>query len=463
MIRINSKTLLVYAITVFAFVVFFFVTNQQKPKDEEVMMMNSIKEIQKVLQDQGLIKQTHQKTSNKREETDHVRIKKNVKEDSPKNDTPKEETGKLKNDEEDHTRINQENSFVSSSIKMTRNKNKDFPIKEKVSNFTRLVRQQMASMNKTIRGLPQWKDREQLNRKLVEIHSSTHPSPYVTDDNIILDCKTEYDVIILATSHAGNFERRAWIRETWGASKTWLTKKKWKLVFNVGTHEDPVVRAKVRTESKQFKDVLLLDIPENFYKLPHRVMAGLQWAYQRSEFKYILKTDDDVFIHVDRVLARLITDEWSHEHFIGRAQFNAAVMRSGKYRVSREEWPGETFPFGFCSGGGYFLSNTIIGKMIPFYDWVNPFKLDDVYIALLVNLAGGYPFHTPAEIFMTNGWCKYNDRFLVSHPVKRADCRDFLMSKALIELGKVKEQGHKYENVTLRQYNEMIKQREKKL
>ena len=217
------------------------------------------------------------------------------------------------------------------------------------------------------------------------------------------------------------------------------------MVFNLGTHEDPVIRAKVKAESKQFKDVLELDIPDTFYKLPHRVMAGLQWAYQRSKFKYLLKTDDDVFIHVDRVITKLEDEKWAQEDYIGRMLYKSEVMRWGKYAVTKEEWPEETF-HPFCSGGGFFLSNSIIGKMIPHYDWVKPFKLDDVYIGLLVKLAGGYPFNVAKHIFMTNGHCAYNDEFLVSHPVKKEGCSQFMMIKTLLEMGKMKK--HKYENLT---------------
>ena len=101
---------------------------------------------------------------------------------------------------------NQENP-TDLSIKKVKKKNRT--IEEEINKFTKVILHQMESMKKTFQNLPQWKDREDINRKLNETHSSTLPSPYVTRDDIIHDCQTEYDVIILATSHAGNFQRRA--------------------------------------------------------------------------------------------------------------------------------------------------------------------------------------------------------------------------------------------------------------
>ena len=48
----------------------------------------------------------------------------------------------------------------------------------------------------------------------------------------------------------------------------------------------------------------------------------------------------------------------------------------------------------------------------------------------------------------------------MSHPAKTADCRDFFMTKALMEMGKVKKQGHKYQNMTSSfQYQQMLKKK----
>ena len=423
MARINKSMLLVYAFTVFVFVVFFFVTNQQTPKDEVMSYLKEM-ETQKHVMLQRLME--IEKSQKKQEEattTQDIRMTK----------------------KEDHKKEN-----LSSAIII---KKEDKETQKEMINFMKYVQQQIASMDTAIRGLPRWNEYEDLNRKLRE---TFHRSPFkkrlparnVTYDDITLDCKLEYDVIILVTSYAGHFERRAWIRDSWGASNTWLTKKNWKVIFNVGSvSKDATIMNRLKNESMHFKDVLGLDVPENFHKLSEKVMVALKWVYQNAKFNFILKTDDDIFIHVDLVIAKLAGD-WSHEHFIGNVMAGVAPIRTkGRYQVSKEEWPGEVYD-PYCSGGGFFLSKVIIGKMVHHFNLVNPLKIDDAYIGHLVHLAGGRPLSAPEHILMYNDNCRYNDKFLISHPVKKAVYRDFLMSKALIEMGKVEKRGHKYENVT---------------
>ena len=332
-----------------------------------------------------------------------------------------------------------------------------------IINFMKSIRQQMTHINKTIRNLHEWSEYKNYNRKLRESFNlspaKSRPVPHVIIDDVSLDCKTEYDVIFLVTSFAGHFKRRAWIRDSWGASNTWLNKKKWKVIFNVGAVklDAAITNEKLKKESTKFKDLLVLDIPEDFHKLSQKVMVALNWIYQKASFNFVLKTDDDIFIHVDRVM-RVLNNTWSKEDFMGHAMRGQPAERNkGRYGVTLEEWPKKMYD-PYCSGGGYMLSNSIIGKMIPHFNWVKPLKIDDAYIGHLVKLAGGHPLHAPNHFLMWNDRCKYTDQFLVSHPAKTDDCRDFFMTKALMEMGKVKK--HKYQNMTSSfQYQQMLKKK----
>lgn len=422
MIWLNNRILLVYAFTVFAFVVFFFVTNQQTLKDE--VMINYIKEIQiqKKLLDSTLTTQEIIK---------------------------------------EHARYWKDGLTVT---KDTMEKPTNWPMAE-VINFIKLIQQQLSYINQTIQSLKEWGEYKDHNRKLREnlklSSLKLHSFPHVIHENITLDCKTEYDVIILVTSFARNFERRAWIRKTWGSSQTWLNKNNWKVIFNVGAvkSDSIIVNKQLKNESMEFNDLLILDIPEDFHKLSEKVMAALQWVYQKSSFKFVFKVDDDIFVHIDRVI-RHTGDSWSNENFVGNAIRGQPPERNkGRYQVTMEEWKWETFD-PYCSGGGYILSNSIISKMIPHFNWVKPLKIDDAYIGHLVKLAGGEPLHVPNKFMMWNNDCEFNDDLLVSHPVKKDDCREFLMAKLFIEMGKVEQEGHKFDNVTsLVQYKEAKKKK----
>ena len=453
MVHINNKTLLVYAITVFTFVLFFFVTNRHKPEKED--MMNSIKEIQKVLQDQKLM-HPYQPSQNKQEKIQHLGMKKNNHEDDQTADDHHQKDAKTKGELENVKIVydQEENPSVTTS-----NEDGD-ETKQVVSSFMKFIQQQMDNMKKNIDILNDWSIYKYHSRKLLRrLNLSPDKSnifPHVLADTITLDCKIEYDVIILVTSRARHFERRAWIRETWAASQAWSTKKNWKVIFSVDAVSDESrVLQNLSTESMKHKDLLLMDIVDEYPNLTKRLLVSLKWIHQKANTKFVFKADDTVFVHVDRILGHL-GDVWSHEDYIGHVKRDQVPERDGNYGVTIKDWPGKTYD-PFCKGGGFILSNSIIGKMIPHFNWVKPLKIDDAYVGHLVKLVGGRPFHAPGHFLLWNGNCGYSNELVLSNPVEEKDCADFLMSKAKIEMGKLKK-GHKYEDVeSLGSYREMLK------
>ena len=321
-----------------------------------------------------------------------------------------------------------------------------------VINLMKQVQRQMSYINKTIQKLHEWREYSKQNKKLHQNFNrlTTRQIPQVISDDIILKFDiVEYDVIFLVTSFVRHFERRAWIRNSWGSTGTWTNVKKWKVIFNVGAVkiDTAIVSQQLKQESQKFKDLLILDVPEDFHKLSEKVMVGLKWVYEKSKFKFVLKTDDDIFIQVDR-LVKVLEDGWSHENFVGHAMRGQPAERNkGRYGVTKEEWPGKLYD-PYCSGGGYLLSHSIIGKMIPYFNWTHPLKIDDAYVGHLVKKAGGRPLHAPEHFLMWNDKCKYTPKMIVSHPAKTTECRDFLMTKANIEMGRLPKGQYKYENET---------------
>jgi Galactosyltransferase. len=237
--------------------------------------------------------------------------------------------------------------------------------------FVKMVHKQMTYMNKTLQRLSSWTDYQQYRKNLEKSFLISDPTkhsklnPHVLLDNVKLDCSKNYEIIFLVTSFAKNFERREWIRESWGKENAWSLKGNWKIVFNVGIVkvDAATTNKKLREESEKYGDLLLVDIPEDFHKLSEKVMVALHWIYQKFNFSFILKTDDDIFIHIDRTLT-IVRSDWKNENFVGHAMRGQPPERGkGRYGVSKEEWAGKTYD-AYCSGGGYLLSQAIIGKSI---------------------------------------------------------------------------------------------------
>ncbi|XP_066910468.1 beta-1,3-galactosyltransferase 1-like [Clytia hemisphaerica] len=310
---------------------------------------------------------------------------------------------------------------------------------EKFETYLKEIRKEMTSVKEGVYGMKAWEkiqiDRMELWKTLDEKSppKADLRNPHIVLDDVKLDCSTRYDLIILISSHAAHFERREKIRRTWGNASMWITQnKKWKVVFVLGVIDNKNTMLKIKKESKTHGDVILEDVPESFYQLSFKVMVGLHWAFFALKFDFVLKGDDDVFVHVDRVLAKLDGD-FRNEHYIGSVMSGQPVERKGRYGLTAEEHKNDRFD-PYCSGGGFILSNVAISRMISLFDWLTPLKIDDAYIGHLV-FRSGYKAKSVRGFYMWNNWCEYNEHLMVTHPVKQDRCLRFLEQRALIENG----------------------------
>ena len=72
---------------------------------------------------------------------------------------------------------------------------------------------------------------------------------------------------------------------------------------------------------------------------------------------------------------------------MGRLQHNPIVQRGGKWRVSYEEYSGTRYP-DFCSGAGFVMSYDVVESVVPLFDVIKPYRMDDVYIGMLAEKLG---------------------------------------------------------------------------
>ena len=65
------------------------------------------------------------------------------------------------------------------------------------------------------------------------------------------------------------------------------------------------------------------------------------------------------------------------------------------------------------AGGGFVFSHDVVKSIIPYFR-IKPFKLDDVYIAMLVINAGVYPTHNYNFKFWETD-CFYKKEYIAQH------------------------------------------------
>ena len=139
----------------------------------------------------------------------------------------------------------------------------------------------------------------------------------------------------------------------------------------------------------------------------------IEWAYKYCDFQYLLKTDDDVFVNLPNLYKLLDSKDTQHTRlYLGRAQFYAPVSRKGKYAVTLEEYPKYNYP-PFVGGGAVVFSHDVVKSMIPYFHRP-PYKLEDIYIAMLITNAGVPTTHN-SRFKLVGAHCRWDGDALVLH------------------------------------------------
>ena len=254
------------------------------------------------------------------------------------------------------------------------------------------------------------------------------PSPEILFENIdrLKTNSSRFKLVVLVSTHALHTGRRKLIRYYWGNHSRWTTPFQWKVIFVTGFFSS-FQKIQLHAEADTYKDTLIESVEEDFYTLSFKVMLGLKWVQANLKYDFLLKCDDDVFVNIDRLMRLLLT---TRDQYFGQKMEFQPVEREGRYGVSVEEHPSPIYD-PFCSGGGFVLSHLTVSRMIPFFNWVNPLKIDDAYIGKIVTRTGikavnyrGFSMH--------NYGCFCEKNLIVSHPVKKERCMDHLMHQCRI-------------------------------
>ena len=201
-------------------------------------------------------------------------------------------------------------------------------------------------------------------------------------------CTQKVFLLIMVLTHPANFKRRTIIRKTWATDPS--LQIRWKTVFLLGrVAGNSTQNEYLEAESMMYKDIIRGAQNESYYNLTLKIQMGLEWAAKYCDFQFLLKTDDDVFINPFNLIDYLRNpDTPQTKLYMGRCTHNQLVLRGGKYGVSVNEYGKDTYP-DFCNGPSYVLSSDLVSKLVELFDTVKPFKLEDVYIGMLVQKLGG--------------------------------------------------------------------------
>lgn len=117
-------------------------------------------------------------------------------------------------------------------------------------------------------------------------------------------------------------ERRAALRSTWFPSDpdglvnleraTGLAFR-----FVIGRTKDGKKMADLRKEEEKYHDFMLIDVEEEYIKLPYKMLAFFKAAFNLFDADFYVKADDDIYMRPDRLATLLAKDRPHRLTYIG--------------------------------------------------------------------------------------------------------------------------------------------------
>lgn len=114
-------------------------------------------------------------------------------------------------------------------------------------------------------------------------------------------CDQYYHLLVLVSSAPAHLDRRENIRKTWAFDK--FNRRLWKTVFIVGQTKLKALSQLLLKEEKDFDDLVRGDYNDHYDNLTFKIQTGFEWAVNYCEFSFLLKVDDDCFVHPLRLVS----------------------------------------------------------------------------------------------------------------------------------------------------------------
>ena len=244
-------------------------------------------------------------------------------------------------------------------------------------------------------------------------------------------CSGDTFLVIFVCSAVEHFEHRQMIRETWGSFQRQTArsqhgestgKNQWncsdellpylratRLIFHIGLSSNNVasVQQDVERERVKYDDVIQGDFVDTYANLSLKSVSMLRWlSLFCQNAKFLMKTDDDVFINLPLLLKDL--SNVVHKKFLMGDIITAAQPirdKDSKWYTPVAAYPHVWYPR-YISGASYVISGDLI-KTLSDAATGELFWIEDVYIT-------GILAEKVNSTLIFNGKFRYSRRYF--HP-----------------------------------------------
>ncbi|XP_014749523.1 PREDICTED: beta-1,3-galactosyltransferase 4, partial [Sturnus vulgaris] len=204
-------------------------------------------------------------------------------------------------------------------------------------------------------------------------------------------------LLILVPSAPSHRDRRLAVRDTWGGPWGDSGTPPSRTVFVLGVTANPDTRRELLAESRRHGDILQGDFGDTYANLTWKTLLLLRWARACcGGAPFLLKADDDVFVHVPAVAAHLAA--WPAAPpprlYLGRVHWAVAPNRDprSRHHVPAGLYGAARYP-PYCSGTAYVLSRRAAAAVLAAARAVPLALPEDVWVGVGAGRAGLVPRH----------------------------------------------------------------------
>ncbi|KAG7312623.1 hypothetical protein JYU34_000940 [Plutella xylostella] len=188
-------------------------------------------------------------------------------------------------------------------------------------------------------------------------------------------------LLILVTSAPDHAAAREAVRLTWGHA---ALRRDIGFAFVLGSldsrHEAKADA--IRAEDELYGDIIIGNSRDSYSNLTLKTLSMLEWVHTYCpEVPRLLKTDDDMFINVPRLLQFIDARKNETRTIWGRVFERLSPERSlrSKYYLSPRQYPSNLFP-DFTSGPAYLMTTDVAGELLEAAGQEPYLRLEDVFV-----------------------------------------------------------------------------------
>ncbi|XP_065356532.1 uncharacterized protein LOC135950931 [Calliphora vicina] len=216
-----------------------------------------------------------------------------------------------------------------------------------------------------------------------QIYESGHMNEEIDINQICPNKGANLKLLILITSAQTHAEARLGIRQTWGH---FGTRRDVSTAFILGRTTNASVSEALTQENMIYGDLIRGHFIDSYNNLTLKTLSSLEWVdHNCPKAKYILKTDDDMFINVPKLLQFLDAHAKDKRVIYGRLAKKWKPIRNkkSKYYISTGQFSAAVFP-PFTTGPAYVMTGDIVHELYESSLEQLYLKLEDVFTTGIV-------------------------------------------------------------------------------